>query len=341
MSKQMTKENETVFQLEPETIEARNINPSAYRVLYILLLLVRQKSLNIDEINEYLSKHPQISRSYNTETMLKYMNTLRKSGCKIPRVSKKNEYRYQLLNNPVPLMLTQEEIDIALEVESLLQTHSDKSLVEAYQQFLSEVIWALPKEHAQAIEGQRQLPSKQLSAKRRKKTESKRVGKFQQYCKDEQLLEVSLLNALHLDETLVKQIEPYELVTGHGGKENEEVYYLIGYDTLLQKNIKLDISKIVSERQLPSKIRREQTSTQVMFQLYGRLAKSYRAYPDEEVMLAQGDTLQILATTSDPDALLSRLMKYGTSCQVLAPMSLRQAMRQRIKVLMDGMAASV
>ena len=75
----------------------------------------------------------------------------------------------------------------------------------------------------------------------------------------------------------------------------------------------------------------------VVFALYGRLAKSYRLYPDENIVYRSEQEIQIKTRVTEKSGLMLRLLKYGTSCEVLSPETLRESMRQHIARLLDAM----
>jgi predicted DNA-binding transcriptional regulator YafY len=101
------------------------------------------------------------------------------------------------------------------------------------------------------------------------------------------------------------------------------------------------VARILSAKQLPSKNRRQATQTVVVFALYGRLAKSYRLYPGEKIIYRSDEECHIKTKVTEPSGLISRLLKYGPSCQVLAPEALRKTMHQRIEYMLTSLTLNV
>jgi len=67
----------------------------------------------------------------------------------------------------------------------------------------------------------------------------------------------------------------------------------------------------------------------VIFALKGDLAKRYSARENEEVMKNSADkTLIVTNTGENKEILLSRLMRYDSSCEIISPESYRQEMKQ-------------
>lgn len=303
----------------------QNINISAYRVLFILLMLVRYKSLNMMELNRHLSENPVISRVYNSETLTKYINTLREVGCQIPRSSSRNDYSYELLQNPFPLALDEPEVSVLQKLLSLLAMQPDEALYADYREVLQQVAWSAEQSFLPADPLNWQVLPEQ--AKRR---EQLRV--YRAYCQAAFTLELQ-----YQDSDLVEHLllEPHEVL------EQKNRLLLLGLERKTQRQKTLDVERILSLRQLPSKNRRQAVQSSVTFALYGRLAKSYRLYPDEKVVYQSETELHIKVKVAETSGLMARLLKYGAGCQVLAPESFREAMRQHVGHLLKTLSMPI
>lgn len=305
-----------------------NINISAYRVLYILLLLVQYRSLNVIELNRFLFENPLIQRIYNTETLTKYINTLREVGCDIPRASSRNDYSYELRRNPFPLLLAPEELEVARKLLAVLGARTDEVLHNDYRDFLEYLSWSLDTSSTQGkVEGAAD------EARPLAETETRRnlVKLFRRYCKEAFTLEVHYKRAnQHVQEIV---LEPHELI------EQGRQMFLVGMDARCQQQMVIPLDNVVAAKQLPSKNKRPASPVTVVFALYGRLSKNYRPYPGEKIIYQSEDELQVKARVSEPTGLMNRLLKYGASCQVLSPVSIRQGMQQRIHDLLETLMA--
>lgn len=301
-----------------------NINISAYRVLFILLTLVRYRSLNILELNRHLHENPMIGRAYNSETLTKYINTLREVGCRIPRSTNRNDYCYELQRSPFTLQLEPQEISIAGKLLDLLSRQPDERLYMDYRDFLETLAWSAGTAtlNDEPVE---MVPFEDVSQQR------ERFNEFRRYCLESFTLEIDYRDGETVASFL---LEPYELL------ERECRLLLIGLDRNSQEQRTLEVSQIEKVKQLPSKNRRPPTQTSVLFALYGRLAKSYRLYPDEKVVYRSDQEIQIRTRVTDRSGLTARLMKYGASCQILSPDSLRETVRNRIHEMLLALEAS-
>lgn len=297
-----------------------NINISAYRVLFILLMLVRYRSLNTMDLNRLLYENPLIGRVYNCETLTKYINTLREVGCHIPRSSSRNDYSYELSKTPFPLPLASEEVEVADKLLRLLAIQPDECLYQDYRDFLDQLSWAV---EMPSLEASNAEDCKAAFPELQKRREQ--LNTYRRYCQEAFMLEIQYSN--NGIETMV-YLEPHEAM------ERENRLWLIGYDQQTQQQISLDVAQIGKLKQMPSKNRRLVARTSVVFALYGRLAASYRLYPGEKITYRSEQELHVKTKVSETQSLMSRLMKYGDACQVLSPDSFRDAMRQHIDQLL-------
>lgn len=302
-----------------------NLNISAYRVLFILLMLVRYRSLNATELNRFLAENPGIGRAYNSETLTKYINTLREVGCDIPRSTSRNDYSYDLKQTPFPLRLDSTEREIAQKLLALLASQQDEALFSDYQNFLKQVAWysdapGLADDNAVAM-----LPLPELSQR------SRQLRLYRSYCQA----------AFTLDITYQADGQEHRiLLEPHAVIAREQRLLLLGLDCHSQQQKGLDVDHILAVNQLPSKNRRPSAYTNVTFALYGRLSKGYRLYPDEKVVYQSEAEIHIKARVRETSELMARLLKYGAQCQVLQPESMRVSIRNHITGLLAGLSDS-
>lgn len=306
----------------------QNINISAYRVLYILLMLVRYRSLNMVELNRLLYENPMIGRGYNSETLTKYINTLREVGCRIPRSTNRNDYSYELLRNPFPLVLEAKELSVARKLLDILARQPDEVLYQDYRRLMEDLSWAVGCNASLGLEEETGLipasPMRDLGLWRQ------RYNEFKRYCQEAFALDLAYADPERGVQTL--SVEPYEVL------ERETGLFLLGLDRGSQEQRLLDLDRIASVRQSPSKNRRSPVQVTVVFALYGRLAKSYRLYPDERLVYSSNTEIHVKTRLAETSGLMLRLLKYGASCQILSPDGLRDVMRQHIEGLLSAMS---
>lgn len=164
-------------------------------------------------------------------------------------------------------------------------------------------------------------------------TKRKLLATYRQYCRDAFTLQLHhQTDKQHPKEML---LEPHEVL------ERGSRLLLLGLDPQSQEQMMIDIEKIEQVRQLPSKNKRTAPQTTVIFALFDRLAKSYRLYPDEKIIYQNSKELHIKTKVNSPEELINRLLRYGASCEVISPQTLRNSMQARITRLLQHLESSV
>lgn len=296
------------------TLDRATFNISAYRVLYILLLLVQHRSLSLSLLNQFFMENPLISRAYNSETITKYINTLRKLDCRIPKAGNANNFSYELLKHPFPLVLTDAEVKAAQQLLYLLASQPDEELHIRYYQFLQTVAWAISDEAQETMlfDIEQLFLSPSLQKKRQL------LAFYKKLCREALVLEINY----HRDENDIARfiLEPNRvLMDGRG-------IFLLGVNTLNYQMVKLNLEKIVSCKQLPFKSQNRLKEITVVFELKNRMARTYRLYPGETIVMQSPEALQVKIKTDDDSSLIRRLAKYGDQCEIIAPQSMREQM---------------
>lgn len=309
------------------TMDDLNINISAYRALYILILLVRFPALSLAELNHYLSTNPLIGKHFHEETISNYIIFLRKLGCQIQRPSSQNGFKYQLGKTPFSMQGKESDLQIAQKLVSLVASHPDEELhIQLLDIFRRILKWPshLKQQEFLLQEVELALPSVAVQKNR------ELLKKYRKYCREAQILELDYQSDSTTKTTMT--IEPSQVIQD-GAK-----LYLLGVEREHHRMVKLSLEKIISVRQSPSKIEHRLKSVTVVFELYGRLAKTYRLYPNESVVSQTADTLVIQAKTYEYTTLLQRLMKYNVNCKVVSPHYVVEEMQLKIRKLIETLA---
>ncbi|MBX2860446.1 MAG: WYL domain-containing protein [Vampirovibrio sp.] len=302
------------FRPEETDLSKKNVSVSAYRVLYILLLLVRHRNLTLVELNGYLSENKYIRRPYNGETITKYINTLRKAGCAIPRANS----GYQLLKAPMPLSFEEEQLSVAHKLLMLLSTNPDEDLHVSYQALLKKVLWVLGEDQQQQFVLDTATPICFGSRK-------SKISEYKELCKDSLLLEIQYKQSASHNERYM--LEPIRVT------QEDRAVYLVGIERTSHMQRKLNLDKILSLKQLPYKTQSQPKPFTASFRLTGRLACSYRLYPGETIESESKNEIVIKSQFDDGSMDLKRLLKYGSQCEVLSPEPARMQMKTLIASL--------
>ncbi len=361
-------ENSLLNANEPERKQdemSSPLNISVYRILYILLLLVRHHHLSLPEINRHLGTNPWVGRAYNLDTLSKYVYTLRMAGCHIARASNRNGYQYELMENPFPLSFEPDEVEVAGKLLTLLSQQPDNELTRDYQAFLLMCSLITPDSADKLKIGS--IPALEDGGRRQL------LNRYQDYCREAFQLQIAYRGAIHREAVAIESscalmsgpskgayhaIE-FQSEEGPGNRMNPDLsllchvepqdvivqnrhLYLCALDCDSNEPLVLDIEAIDSVKQLSTKNRRMKKSAwTVTFALYGRLAKSYSPYPQEWIVSQNEYELRVRSHEQNTEALMNRLMKYGELCQVLSPKPLREAMQARINRLLTDLSNPV
>jgi predicted DNA-binding transcriptional regulator YafY len=155
------------------------------------------------------------------------------------------------------------------------------------------------------------------------------LRQYRKYCDEAFLLEIQYQaprdNTGQRVNTLM--LEPHEVMEKRGK------LFLLGLEQRTYEKKMINLERIVDVRQLPSKMKRSISEMTVRFELYGRLAETYRPYGDEKIIFRTAARIQVKAQVRETSGLISRLLKYGSACQVLSPAMVREAMRDRIEAM--------
>ncbi len=303
-----------------------NFSISAYRVLFILKLLVEEKALSFHELNERLSENPAINRGFNGETITKYMNTLRHLGCAIPKANIQQNYQYRLIQTPFSFQTSDEEIAVLNRLLEILTLEADDEYYKAYQKLLQKISWSIADNEKldQLLNVNLNNPDDQLIEKRKK------LSYYRQLCQDGQALELTYTYTDGQETTLI--IEPKRIT------EINQIFYLLATDRKAYQKVKLNINAISKIKQLPFKVKPANRKTNVIFELNGKLAQNYRLYPDEIYKEHTDNRAEVKASIHDTEVFLNRLLKYGQKCQIISPEHLRQEMQEKIEKLITHLS---
>lgn len=296
-----------------------NINISAYRLLYIYLLLSQSEQISFEDLNTHLLNHPLIQRTFTTETLNKYMNTLRLFGCVIKRFEEQGHLVYRLEEHPLKRRLLMSEIKALKNTAELLSLQPLTTACKNFY-FLIKRLSIIP--NPQEFITNPQFES--ILHSRLCPQSFDCIERFQKYCLEGQILEICYENEDNFP--ILTLVEPQEVVY------HKKRFYLVGNDPKTNKKARYEVDRIRSHRQLPSRVRSQTVKTTVTFKLTGRVALNYRPYP-QEMVWNKGEFLLVKHTTDEVEQLLKRLLKYGSQCQVVSPGFVRDEMLKLIQQL--------
>jgi predicted DNA-binding transcriptional regulator YafY len=287
--------------------DSNRLNISAYRLVFLYQLFCHSGQLSHVELNRALTENPTVQRGFSDETLSKYLSTLEHFGCRFERVERSGQKIYRLLEHPLKLCITEEQMALLNKLNSIVQQDPTRTVMAAFKSLQDKTCYALEQPQT---EEKPELPEHLVLL----------WQTFHQICQENQTLEIEIDNTLRL-------FEPVRVIY-----ERKQLF-LLGYYSPASQMSRIAIASIKHYKQLPTRIKHGQQRVYVVFQLSGRVAMNYTPYPNETIS-SKDQCIVVTHRTDDVETLLKRLLKYGSYCQVLSPQFAREesiAMIERLK----------
>lgn len=326
--------------LSPATAEQAHCR-SAYRLLSVLRFLVQKRHANTLQLQHCLQASLPDTDPLHSETITKYLNTLRQAGISIPKVSQGRETRYVLEHSPFSLKLTTKLALLCQKLIALCQNQTNLTMAHRTYRVLERITWAMPaqwrtplrQQLQQAYKADLSLANLPPDTDELIKRSVGLIKQYQPWCDAGQVLRITTWQPLAYGQPtangqLTLLIEPYDLWCDQWHP------YLLAMAQATHEPVTLDILAITAVEALPQRVgHTPRQRLQVVFTLQGKLAANYRPYPGElverHVDEANQPCLTVTCHVINPLPLQERLMKYGAYCKVLQPQSLKQAIINR------------
>ncbi len=141
----------------------------------------------------------------------------------------------------------------------------------------------------------------------------------EKYCQDSQKLEIIYTDDKYNEINLL--CSPLETIY----KKRKICLKVLGSNG--SRVYEIPVENIISLKQLPSAVNNNSMPTTVCYKIKNRLAKNYRIRDWEKVQDILSDGSKIIVNKDeDFDLLLSRLMRYGTECEIISPKYIKDEM---------------
>ncbi len=296
-------------------------NDTALRILEVLKILLRN-DVTKHQLIDKLKTNSTVECVYTQEAFIKYFNTLEAVGLKIDK-----EGRVYKLNNALT------GVELTLEEENLLLKiiqNTDK----LYNKDLEDCIYSLFKKTEKYVNVKLSEKIRNIISENKKiKNENIKnnvITTIVNYIADKQLVSLTYKkNNSSDEETIITEIK--NII-----KKNNKMY-ITCYNSLWMKNRRILIDSIVELKQLAQKTPETLMYNPVIYKLSGRLAKSYRLKPSENVIDFSHGELTVSNTDEDKDTLVLRLLKYGENCKILKPVSMQKELLRLTESIMKNL----
>ena len=270
---------------------------ASYRIIKIFKMLY-EKPYSINEIIDEFYRENII---INKETIIKYFKTIRQSGC----ILRKKQGKFSIESIPFTLNLSETDYEnlvlfvnlgvdlygegMQQDLKNVMKKFSSLADISAYEKYMLS-----------------------FSAK---KTNVKESNAF----KDK----ISRLLAYGYDNSKIKILYNGEKVSiSHiSFKYYDNCVYVHAFNEV-SKNYELflleEIKDIYSTPEIPLQ---GAFAPYTVFELYGRLAKTYTLYEGERVIKVEDNSIVISNNFEDKKQLYKRLVRYGTLCKIISTKS--------------------
>lgn len=287
------------------------------KVIEILKLLTKKDASSL-ELEKFLCGFDK--KDHTTETIQRYINTLKYAGLNITKSTKTG--KYHLENQPFTIDLSNEELKTLCFLDNYVNGLNNKKLSGEFENFFND----LSKYFSEDLKTKyhklkEKIPNK--PAYSYKHLEDK-INTFEKLCSDNQKTEIVY------DKGETYTVEPKEVIY------DKNCVYLLCYIPSDASNKMFLADKIVSCKQLPGKCGGGNFLNTAVFECRGRLAKNYKLKPSERIINSSSDCVIISNAQEDKEILLKRILKYGENAKIIQPKSLSEEMVKMINQMIQN-----
>lgn len=292
------------------------------RVLETLKFLYKNSASVQDIINHFEKIDPN-NRSYTSEVIGKYINTLRVFGFRFV----KEKDKYILLNSPNQFDFTRVDLKALYLLENSAAKMPEEKLKEEISSFLQDLEKSFS-DNTKILAHSITKPDF-INFKFDYSKYSNQIHEYEKYCLDGQRIKVIYRNKYGAETSAM--VEPNEI------KYIENDVFLSVYNPVSAQIQDINFNAIIKIEQLPLKSNPKNMFSSVTFELKDNLAKVYKLRESEKLLQMSSDgSLVILNQQEDQTLLLKRLMRYGENCEVISPKTLREEMKQLVKATLSN-----
>ena len=270
------------------------------RIMEVFKILLNEDIGKISII-EKLKLNNEIGNAYTVEAYIKYFNTFDELGLTV----KKTKDGYTLENALTRLNLNASE-----------------------EKMLMKVIQAIPRLNNQDLEAEVKSFFKRFDkyVKPDLRKELKNIEKITYSNNVIMNIVNTLKNLMHQNtQATITFVRPrgsevtYTNVSIKRIIEDKGHYFALVFNSSMQRCRRVCIDYINSIKESPMQAKNMESNNTVIYELYGRLSKSYKIKPWESMVNYGSGVLRISNTKEDYETLLPRLLKYGENCKIIRP----------------------
>ncbi len=285
-----------------------------YKILKILKLLIE----NPLSINEILKKLEEENIFINTDSLSKYITTLKLSGCNIQKRRNRFYVKYPYF------YLNEAELETLAHFEIVCKNLNSKANYAEFQKFLNKLS-SLTKDF-----------ERYETFLKKQEAENFSIQKTEKYKEKIEIISSFLDNGAQKIKILFENKEfTITPVKFHYFKDS---ICLLGYDIKNNVNKYFPLDKIIDIKGMLSSLAPVDFGLVTTFKITGRLKNAY-AIREGEIVSEYEDYILVSNKKEDKDELFKRLLRYGSFCEILYPKTDREKFKNLLESLMTKFSA--
>ena len=289
----------------------KKLNDGCLKIFHFLRLLYEDRAYYKDVVEIFKDEINEQSANSIQVTLNKYINTLKVFGIKIEKINNK----YQMLSSLYTMKFSLEDLKAVSILTTMAKSFPGSDLVNRVENFLNVIEKRMSNEDKASLDMLNSLSNYKISFYY--SDIKQQIEKCEELCKENRF--VDLIYRKDGQEYHCKCVAKEVLYDSKNA-------YLKVHDSVKRQSLEIPINSILNIGFRPNIVNIVELNTTVVYKLKGRLAKIYKLKEQEHSDL-------IVVNRNEPfEKLLSRLMKYSTSCELVSPKYLREDM---LKLIMD------
>ena len=273
---------------------SQKINQSSMQVLKTLKVIL-QGDYSMQEILKIINRN-EPEEIFNNSVVSKYINTCRYTGIEIPKINNK----YILKTLPFGIDLSLEDMDILKMLQAIIEKDMSESNLFTFKNFQNKL--------------------NKYSNKKLAPVDKKVINPSYE------LFERAVAKKRKVKLIFRNQSELVCIPLKIGEMNGKTFFYVYNKRTRI-----IDRSRITGVELLDTKFVDPLNGEQVaIYKLTGGLAKRYSARENESVDIMPDGSIIVTNKNENKDMLLSRLLRYQDSCELLKPKAYRDEFKQLI-----------
>ena len=286
---------------------------TAYKALLLLKYLI-VRPLNKQEIFEIFKNDEFITQPLSSENLRVMINSLKELGCKISRPNPKNDYKYELLENPFSLSLTKDEINLIRKFRKKPLGKKDWHDVLNINSLIDKINLAINdkniKEH---LENQKLLPE----------VDKKLIIDVQKCCENKSTVIFEYLSGRKMSE--------FEMITSFLKYERDRLY-VWGYSTKYKDFSYLRMDKIKSLKVLDKSSEKIYNNYCIRYEMFN---KNYNPEENEIIIEEKENSLIIDCNIESKFYAIQKFLEMGCDCKIISPEPFKQEFLSTLKSLKE------